>query len=177
MLQKRSSFGSSGAWAPLLPSGLIILLLIALQIPQALWQERPLEEQCSSSASNLPNAEPSRNLLQKIRDVVCQVPAGRRAGERSKAWVVGLGPGVSSIKRSGWGWAMWPPAVSLETEHLPGLSLRPLPGEGQRGLGLDSGSEIYRVPALMPTTPCISACSSEEGLTLHLPHRGTGAEG
>lgn len=33
----------------------------------------------------LPNAEPSRNLLQKIRDVVCQVPAGRRVGERSKA--------------------------------------------------------------------------------------------
>lgn len=62
-------------------------------------RERPLEEQCSpSSASNLMTAEPSRNLLQEIRDVVFWVPAGRQAGERSKAWVVGLGPGVSSIK-------------------------------------------------------------------------------
>lgn len=94
--------------------------------------------------------------------------------KNQRPWWWTLGPGDSSVKRLGCGWAPWLPAASSNWgTDLPGLYTSE--AMGQQGLGMSSGSGICR-PVLRPSfDPYWSLSLNEffckEGVTPHLSHR------
>ena len=106
----------------------------------------------------------TRSRRPRMRCAGCLLGAGRVKDRRPGWW--GLGQ-VSQVLRdqvgAGFhGCQLCPPRLRTFLDSTQDPSQE----RGQQSLGVDAGSGIYRVPALMPTGPHTSASSSARGAYL-----------